>query len=342
MIVGSDKIYAIENFYRKYLAELGQDVQLFTAQNYFYEFYQKSVLNKLLYKAALSGILNKINRLFKAEVTRFKPDVIWIFKGMEIKPGSLEWAKRQNIKLVNYNPDNPFIFSGRGSGNVNVTRSISIYDLHFTYNLSVKEKIEKDFKIPTNFLPFGYDLSKELFEICASQEEILKLCFAGNPDKDRAEFIENMAKGGIQIDVFGNNWDRFVRHPNITVFEPVYGEIFWKVLRRYRVQLNLMRVHNEDSHNMRSFEVPAVGGIMLAPDTREHKLFFENGLEAFWFGDIQNAIDKANYILSLNKKEIDKIRGNARLRSIQSGYSYQHRAKEALSELNKFKFQILN
>ena len=52
---------------------------------------------------------------------------------------------------------------------------------------------------------------------------------------------------------------------------------FWKVLRKYRVQLNLMRPHNLDSHNMRSIEVPAVGGIGLFPDTPDHERFFEKG-----------------------------------------------------------------
>ena len=90
---------------------------------------------------------------------------------MEITPDSLEWAKKKKIKLVNYNPDNPFIFSGRGSGNSNVTNSISLYDLHFTYNLSVKEKLEKEFQSKDCFLPFGFDLDDQLFEICANRKK---------------------------------------------------------------------------------------------------------------------------------------------------------------------------
>ena len=43
-----------------------------------------------------------------------------------------------------------------------------------------------------------------------------------------------------------------------------------------------MRIHNPDSHNMRSFEVPGVGGIMVAPDTKEHRIFFEVGKEIFY------------------------------------------------------------
>src|ERR1700722_10187495 len=99
LIVGSDKVYAIENFYKKYLEERGEQVYLFTAQNYFYAYYQKSFFNKLLYKASLSGIISKINNLFRTTVEQFGPDLIWVFKGMEITPDSLEWAKAKKIKL---------------------------------------------------------------------------------------------------------------------------------------------------------------------------------------------------------------------------------------------------
>src|SRR4051812_40634905 len=125
-IVGSDKIYAIENYYEKYLKEMGADVFLFTAQNYFYEYYNRSIFNKILFRTSLSGIMRRIESLFKQQVNEFKPDIIWVFKGMELTPAALKWAKRKKIKLVNYNPDNPFIFSGRGSGNSNVTNSISL------------------------------------------------------------------------------------------------------------------------------------------------------------------------------------------------------------------------
>jgi spore maturation protein CgeB len=325
IIVGSDKIYAIENFYKKYLIDLGAEVFVFTAQNYFYEYYNQSIFHKILYRFSLSGIITRINRLFKENVVQFNPDIIWVFKGMEIRPDSLKWAKNKKIKLVNYNPDNPFIFSGRGSGNSNVTRSISLYDLHFTYNMSVKEKLENEYKMNVCFLPFGFDLDNRLFETCANQEEIVKLCFAGNPDKERAGFIEAMAITGIKIDVFGNDWDRFINNDSITIHPPVYGDEFWKILARYRLQLNLMRPHNEDSHNMRSFEVPAVGGIMLAPDTREHRMFFSDGQEVFLFANLQNAVSMTKIILGMSKSEIERIRNNARSRSLMSGYSYKER-----------------
>ncbi|HLY70249.1 MAG TPA: glycosyltransferase, partial [Puia sp.] len=107
-----------------------------------------------------------------------------------------------------------------------------------------------------------------------------------------------------------------------------YGDEFWKTLRRYRVQLNLMRIHNINSYNMRSFEIPAVGGIMIAPDTPEHRMFFENGKEAIFFKNSGECLEKINCVLDLTTDDANQIRNNARHRSISSGYSYKDRAKE--------------
>ena len=335
MIVGSDKIYAIENFYLKYLRELGVEAEIFTAQNYFYEYYNRSIFNKIMYRMSLSGIIRKINQVFKESIKRFNPEIIWVFKGMEISPGSLIWAKERNIKLVNYNPDNPFIFSGKGSGNSNVTKSIPLYDLHFTYNLEVQRKLETDLHVKTAFLPFGFDLSDELFNICSNQGEILKVCFLGNPDDGRVEFINGLVSKGIKIDVYGNHWERYFKNESVSIHGPVYGDEFWMVLRRYRVQLNLMRIHNLNSHNMRSFEVPGVGGIMLAPKTAEHQILFEDRKQCFLFTEAEDAAKLAGDLLKLPKEEAEFIRQNARTWSLEKGYSYKKRAEFVYGELSR-------
>ena len=336
LIVGSDKIYAIENYYVKYLRQVGLNVSLFTAQSIFYDYYQKGLVNKLYYKLGISGILNNINRLFKEAVETFKPTVIWIFKGMEIYPESLRWAKSKGIRLISYNPDNPFIFTGKGSGNNNVIKSLPMYDLHFTYNFTIEKRLRDQFKVITAYLPFGFELSDELFNECVLQPEVIKVCFLGNPDKQRADFIAKLAQNGIEIDLYGTNWDNYVRHPNLSIFKSVYGNDLWKVLRRYRVQLNLMRIHNEDSHNMRSFEVPGVGGIMVAPDTTEHRFFFTDKKEVFLFSDMNDCVQIIKEILLLTPEEANKIRDKTRVRSILSGYGYKERAGYALKIMEQW------
>lgn len=336
LIVGSDKVFAIENYYKKYLAELGVSVSHFAAQSIFYDYYyQGTPLRKILYKIGASSIIKKINIIFCREVDHFKPDIIWIFKGMEITSESLIWAKNKGIRLVNYNPDNPFIFTGSGSGNKNITDSIPQYDLHFTYNLAIKKELEDNWNSKTAYLPFGFDVSDALYRKCVVKDEIIKACFLGNPDKTRARILNQLALYNIELDVYGNEWGKYGMHKNIKVYPPVYGDELWIVLRKYRLQLNLMRIHNEDSHNMRTFEVPGIGGIQIAPRTTEHELFFENGKEIFLYDTLLNCAELIRLLLSKSNDEANYIRETARKASLEKKYSYKDRAVQALDELNR-------
>lgn len=332
LLTGSNEKGSLERYYLRHLKELGIDVHVFAAQSLFYAYYERNIWNKLLYKAGISSIGQEIDKQMRAVTEEIKPDIIWVFKGMEVTPSYLEWARKRGIKLVNYNPDNPFIFSGRGSGNSNVTASIGLYDLHFTYDQVVLNQISKVYNLPVYLLPFGFELDDTLYDEYTKQEEILRLCFLGNPDKDRASFISQMAET-IPVDVYGHHWNRYISHRNVNIFQPKYEADFWRVLYRYRVQLNLMRRHNTNSHNMRTFEVPGVGGIGLFPDTPDHRQFFNNGKEVFLYNGIKESTDKAAHLLNLSFADAMDIREQARKRSLQSGYSYKDRAQQVFTAL---------
>jgi len=218
---------------------------------------------------------------------------------------------------------------------MHLKNSIALYDLHLTYNVEVKKEMEGTYNIPTAILPFGFDIGDELFKRCSSQKEILKACFLGNPDIYRAEFLTHLAKEGIELDVYGNDWDQFVNHPKIKISKPVYGDDFWLALAKYRVQLNLMRPHNPYSHNMRTFEVPGVGGIQLAPATPDHQLYFEADKEIYLYTDIKESINQIKKILALSPGEANAVREKARQRSLLSGYTYKHRSKQLLQQIRK-------
>lgn len=337
LVIGADSTYAIERFYLKYWKEnrLSIEIESFASQNLFYEYYNKSIKNKIFYKLGISSIYKKISQLLKERINLFEPDIIFVFKGMEVLPTTLGYAKKRGIKLVNYNPDNPFIFSGSGSGNSNITKSIGLYDFHFTYSEDIKKQMDSQFNIPTALLPFGFDIEDAIFKKANNGEEINRVCFIGNPDVFRAKLINNLAKNAIEIDVYGHNWENFIKHKNIKCYNTVSHNELWYTLRKYRIQLNIMRPHNLDSHNMRTFEVPGIGGIQLAPNTKEHRLFFEADKEIFLYNTVEECVDKIHYLLSLSSEQANQYRSYAREACIKNKYSYKDRAQQVLDLLQK-------
>jgi len=128
--------------------------------------------------------------------------------------------------------------------------------------------------------------------------------------------------------VYGHDWDKTPVNGKAGVsFFPIASRPdFWRKNQEYRVQLNLFREYNFGSHNMRTFEVPVVGGIQLTTYSEEQAEFFEEDKEIFFFRDPEELVHKTRAILALSHEEAQKVRENARSRSLASGYSFADRA----------------
>ena len=327
LIVGANKKQSLERVYLKHLNELGVEAAIFDARSYL-DNYNASLINKIKVKAGFTGVYKSIGTRLIESIEQNKPNVVLVFKGMEINSETLVEIKSRNIFLVNYNTDHPFIFSGSGSGNKNVLKNGKFYDLHLTYGRVIAESIEKKLGVACEILPFGFELSEALFSKIKDEHEINRVCFVGHPDKERALKINYLVKHNIPVTVFGKNWsNHLVKKPNLEVNDdPLYGENYWRELRRYRVQLNLFRKHNILTHNMRSFEVPAVGGIMLATNLSDHELFFKRGHSYFEYTSDQDMLSQCKMLLSMKIDSVKEIRSNARKISAENQYSYRDRA----------------
>lgn len=311
----------------------------FRHNDIFNAYYQKSVWNKVVYKIFPSYIESKISNQLYELCVRERPDVLLLFKGMEILPQTLKKIKEEGVFLVNYNLDHPFEFFSRGSGNKNVLNALNIYNLHITYSSQIeKEIVEKYPGFKTAVLPFGYNENpKNILPAINKFEELNNVCFVGNPDENRVNLLKQIAANQIEVHVYGHNWTTYFSETDeyVKVFSPVYSDEYIKTLQKYRVQLNIFRPHNKSSHNMRSFEVPAVGGIMLAPLTPEHQSFFKPDVEAFYYTNTAALISQIRKLLRLSKDQAYGIRVNTQNRSIQSNYSYNKRAEQLLEILTK-------
>ena len=332
LILGSNHPAALELIYSSELTRLGIRNKILGIQNIFLVYYTKSVLNKIIYRLGISNIESAIQNIIMAEVSEFDPKTLLVFKGMEIQPKTLQWVKSKGIQVVNYNPDNPFIFSGRGSGNKNVTNSITLFDSYFTYDKSINKALENR-DIKSEIIPFGFDSEGFNHKELEEKDEVSKLCFLGNADKFRIDFLEQLAQQGVKIDVYGENWASCKLHMNISIFGPKYGPEFWYTLQKYALQLNLLRPHNLDSHNMRSFDVPGAGGIMLAPRTPDHQTYFTESYEVFLFSNVDEALQQIQFILNLSFSERRKIRKAARLKAIEH-HTYTRRTLQLVQYLD--------
>lgn len=322
MIFGSTASWAIEQYYFRHLSRMKWQIEVFDPSKYI----DYSVLNRILIRAGSLKPYKTANDALLERAKQFSPDVVWVFKGVELLPETLKRLKDSGCKVANYNPDHPFIRTSVSHGGNNIAECVPLYDLHFCYGRELAALIQDRYGIPGVWLPFGYELDEATYDRMAGTEERQRICFIGNPDGKRARILKTLAQKGLPVDVFGANWKKHLPSgKNVCVFDVTLGEDFWKNMRQYRVQLNIFRPHNEGSHNMRTFEIPAAGGLMLAPDSPEHRDFFRNGAEAFFYRSEEDIEMLCRELLESG--DTKRIRQHARGRTLESGYSYADRAR---------------
>lgn len=328
LMSASDDPMRLESAYFRYMREAGADVRGWTTASR--PTMAAPTLAARIARRLFPGRQQaELGRDLIAHVEAESPEVLFLFKGMDIRPATLRAIRDRGVRLVNYNADHPLEYFSRGSGNANVRDAIPFYDLYVTYSDNIARQLRAAHPdLAVGVVPFGHEVDEPRFQRISSEEEVVRACFLGNPDAQRVAAIRTLADAGIAIDVYGFDWPKFLAPgPLVTVHGPLHGDAMMAALRRYRLQLNVFRPHNADSHNMRSFEVPACGGIMLAEDSSEHRRFFEAGKEAFYFGDPAAMVEGARHLMALSVGEADAIRTAARARTVASGYHYADRAR---------------
>lgn len=300
----------------------------------------ESKVYRLINRLFPALLIWKMDKLFVEQIESFRPTVILIFKGMEISKRSLKLARDKGIKLANFNFDHPYDFFSRGTGNRFVKEAIPYYDLHISYSSLIAAELRAKFHVSAAWIPFGFHITAEQYDLVVRENrpEIKRLCFVGNPDNLRVQILGELMNKGLPVDVYGFNWEKhFQSNELLTIYSPMRPNTFWadplefwKVLRQYRVQLNFFRPHNEGSHNLRTFEVPAVGGILLTPESAEQKMFFEDGQEIFFYSGFDSLLEQCRILMSADAKWIRNIRQNARNKSISKDYSYGRRTRDLI------------
>ena len=296
----------------------------------FQNYRQKNTFTRIVCRLYPDYIYTQISKSLIKEVDRWKPNILLLFKGQEILPETLKKIKKQGVYLVNYNLDHPFDYFSKGSGNKNVFRSLSVYDLHITYSKQIQEQLAKKLPKSSNaFLPFGYFTSIDEERLNRIKTDINEVCFIGNPDRERLRILKLLIKEGIKINIYGHGWDKYPDlNEKANIREALYGKDYLNTISMYRIQLNIFRPHNHNSHNMRTFEVPAAGGIQLAPYSVEQTEFFVEDKEVFFYKNDQELVEKAKQLLALPQSKVVELRQSALFRSIKSNYSYSKRTQQ--------------
>lgn len=329
LILGSFDIGALENYYVRGLLSKTSFVDKFDITEAYYSKLNEAFVNKVVNKVKPSFFFRSINTQLLQFIGNRQYDVILVFKGLTLFPETINELKKNTRLLCCYNPDHPFKFFSEGSGNKNILESIPLYDIYFSYARRIAGDLNYRYKVSAYSVPFGYDDSSFPEPTDQSRDFYNKWLFIGAYDRERSLFLEKL--DGNDIDIYGDSKWRSRNRINIGRYkgQPLYNMDYRQAIRCSKGVFNLLRRQNieEESHNMRSFEVPGYGGVLIANRTEEQMSFFEDNKEAVYFDSIGELKDKLDY-LRKHPGKIDAIKSAALERSRNSNYSYTDRSQE--------------
>lgn len=184
-----------------------------------------------------------------------------------------------------------------------------------------------------HYLPFGYDPGVHFIEPAQSEQERARyrsdVMLAGGADRDRVALVAALARAGLDVAVYGGYWERFPETAGLS-----RGGLDAAGLRRATstasVALGLVRRANRDGHAMRSFEVPAMGGCLLAEATTDHReIFGAEGEAVMYFGTPDEAAAAAARLVA-DENLRRRLARNAHGIVTRGGHTYQDRLRALL------------
>ncbi len=335
LILGAFNLGALEHNFVRGFQHLGHQVHCLDIQTPVLE-NRKTLLDKIYFKILPTHFYIQINKTALELTQKLRPDVILIFKGMELFVETIEELQSYTKLLCNYNPDHPLEIYSEGAGNTNILNSLKFYDIHFSYAQNITKKLQLHTNKLCYTVPFGYDenLVNQYSKHINRQLNQNFFAFIGAYDNERAKKLSLLQNPHLNI--YGNSeWKN--RNPFNNYLQKhfqqkaLYHQEYAQISANSLGVLNFLRHQNlvEHSHNMRTFEVPAFGGLLIADRTEEQQEFFEENKEAIFFNNIDELKEKLLF-LHQNTANIPKMKQAALKRSINSGYSYLDRSKKLL------------
>jgi spore maturation protein CgeB len=318
----------------KALRDLGHEVHPFNFEPY-WQFGGKYG-GYLFRKLRWGPSLNRLNRDLLKACQDLKPDMVWIGKGVWVRPGTLAGMKKEGAKIVHYTPDPAFHSVHHVSRHFEACAHL--YDLVVTtkdYELEAYRR--KGFQ-NVLFQHAGYDrYIHRKMEIKADEKALYEndVVFIGRWEPNREATLAKIRALGVRLAFWGPNFDKASDSALLqSSFKGpwIVGENYAKAMSGTKIALCFLSQQYPDQSTQRSFEIPACGPLMLAQRTPEHLGLFAEGKEAAYFSNEEEMLGKIRYYID-HEPERKAIAQAGWERCLKSGHSYHDRERQILDAL---------
>jgi spore maturation protein CgeB len=288
LIYGENIIGALPQLLSVELAKRGYSVVFFDFTDILPGIKNRSYLERIKRRMFLEFYTTRIRSNFLQTVKDFSPDIVIVSKGLHLDVQTLEVVRRRNIPLINWNCDD---FFNMKNSSESLIEAMAYYDLIISSREHLFQKYIDRGARKILYLDWYYVPHLHFDRFLA---KTIPASFVGSWSPYREAFINEIS---IALEIWGGGWEKssrsFKKRHNVhnSILSQVeMGTVFCKT----QCNLNILTRENSDHSNLRFFEVPASGGLLVT----ERNLFAEKYLEDRRECLMYSSVEELNNILA--------------------------------------------
>jgi spore maturation protein CgeB len=301
------------------LKRLGHDVMLIDPYSLF-PF--RNFVGRLIYYGGASLIESYLKYKITPIIRKYNFDLTFVDNGELLGCNALSALRQASPLIINYNNDDPFHTRDKKKWRLYL-EAVPHYDLLVVvrqvniaeaYSLGAKKVLQVFMAVDE------LDAPREI----TPQDRVRfshEVLFIGTWMPERGPFLQELMQAGVPLAIYGNDWQKAPEWPTLQAAwhgPAIYGDDYLKAIQLAKVSLGLLSKGNRDLHTTRTFEIPYCGGLLCAERTSEHLQLYQEDVEAVYWSDVKECIDKCQKLLNDDKMRTE-IAEKGRNRCLRNG-----------------------
>jgi spore maturation protein CgeB len=329
LFLGADSGNAVKRAHA--LRRLGHQVRLI---NPYSLFPWPNLVGRLIYYGGPAGIESYFKRRLAPLLKESRFDATFVDNGELVGRRIIKAVREVSPLILNYNNDDPFGRRDKKKWRLYLEAAPHYDLLAVVRQVNVAEAYARGAKkVLQVFMAVDeLDGPREITPEDRSRfsHDVL---FIGTWMPERGLFLQKLVAAGVPLAIYGNDWHKAPEWPALkSVWQgpAIYGDDYIKALQLAKVSLGLLSKGNRDSHTTRTFEIPYAGGLFCAERTSEHLQLYQEDVEAVFWDDVEECIEKCQKLLNDDKMRAE-IAAKGRLRCLRNGIFNENNLKKMLA-----------
>jgi len=247
-------------------------------------------VQRWIWHAGAIGMERLAARQVLASLTCDRYDLCIVNHGELVGPALLAALRPRVGGLLGFNLDNPFVDRDKARWRLH-RKAMPWFDLYATPRFSTAEEGARRGYRMHRFVQAADEVVHQPRAFCAQDQARFgsDIAFIGTWFPERGPLVCRLLDAGINVRIFGANWHKAPEYRRlagaIAMPRMLGDDDYSRAIQYARIALGFVSAGNQDQHTSRSVEVPALGALLCAQRTAEHRQMYREDAEAVFWDD---------------------------------------------------------